>query len=135
MDRYYTQDPQRAHPGHTRQKGIPHCVKVQSFSVDDKFPGLGGVEAEVVFSRPLLNSDAREPMLPDPTSKYVSSAYFIIEFSSWVGWRSEAATTYEGGPLYYAGRYQSNLRDHVNDLGGMATMIEVFGHPVIDVIW
>src|SRR6218665_3780925 len=37
-------------------------------------------------------------MLPDPTSKYVSSTYFIIEFSSWVAWRSEAATTYEGGP-------------------------------------
>jgi len=37
-------------------------------------------------------------MLPDPTSKYVSSAYFNMEFTEWAGWRSEAATMYEGGP-------------------------------------
>src|SRR6218665_271300 len=33
------------------RKGSPQCVKVRSFSVDDKFPGYGGVEAEVNHKR------------------------------------------------------------------------------------
>src|SRR6218665_1072945 len=35
--------------------GSPKGSKTRSFSIDDKFPGLRGVEAKVVRSRPLLN--------------------------------------------------------------------------------
>src|SRR6218665_925709 len=42
----------------TRQDMITQGVKTRSFSIDDKFPSLRGVEAEVVRSRSLLNAIA-----------------------------------------------------------------------------
>src|SRR6218665_1616522 len=44
-------------------------------------------------------SAARDAMLEEPTSRYVSSAYFNRWLSVWLGCRSEAGTTYEGGPM------------------------------------
>src|SRR6218665_1254820 len=38
-----------------RQDGITQGVKSRSFPIDDTFPSLRGVEAEVVRSRPLLD--------------------------------------------------------------------------------
>src|SRR6218665_1837467 len=49
------QDPQGAHPSCPRQNRITQGVKTRSFPIDDKFPSLRGVEAEVVRSRPLLD--------------------------------------------------------------------------------
>src|SRR6218665_353997 len=65
---------------------------------------FGGLSRRLLLNAHVLtrsNSAARDAILEEPMSRYVSTAYFNRWLSALLGCRSEAATTYmqEGGPM------------------------------------
>src|SRR6218665_477153 len=74
----------------------------------------------------------------DPTRRYESSAYFIMELGGLFAGRSDAATTYDGGPidrpLDNTGIDEGDSRDDVVDLGYMAALFKVVCYQIVDVV-
>src|SRR6218665_2379022 len=76
----------------------------------------------------------------EPTRRYESSAYFIMELEGRFACRSDAATTYDGGPmtdpwaLDNTGIDEGDSRDDVVDLGYMAALFKVVSYPIIYVV-
>src|SRR6218665_1860536 len=84
------------------------------------------------------NSSVTVLICLEPTSRYESSAYFIMELGGRFACRSDAATTYDGGPmtrpLDNTCINEGDSRDDVVDLGYMAALFKVVCYPIADVV-